>query len=139
MRKKTPTATIPMATMTSIRVSPDWLFLLVATVLQELIRRAATIGLGGFFLTEEAIRRAFSDVVPQDWVQFVARQSQATRAELIERMAVEFGSWLREMDPRTLASAVLENFSFSIRIEVSAQPKKEPAGEQRAPDRPRVE
>lgn len=98
----------------------------VESLLQELIRRAATIGLGGFFLTEEAIRRAFSDVVPQDWVRFVARQSQDTRRELVDRMAQEFGSWLRALQPDMLVRAALERFSFSIRIELEARPRAKP-------------
>lgn len=93
-------------------------------ILQELIRRAATIGLGGFFLTEEAIRRAFSDVVPQEWVRFVVRQSQDARGELIGRVAQEFGAWLRTLDPRFLAETALNDFSFSIRIEVAAKPRR---------------
>jgi hypothetical protein len=102
-------------------------------LIQDLIRRAATVGLAGFFLTEEAIRKAFSDVVPQEWVRFVIRQSKEARRELIDRMAEEFGSWLKAADPRTLARLVLENFSFSIRVDITARPRRhdEPESEER--------
>jgi hypothetical protein len=107
-------------------------------LLQEVIRRAATIGLGGFFLTEEAIRKALSDVVPQDWVRFVVRQSQEARRELIERVAQEFGSWLQALDPRSVARAILEDLTFSIRIDVSAEPRERVA-ERPDPGPPRRE
>jgi hypothetical protein len=87
------------------------------------VRRAATIGLGGFFLTEEAIRRAFAEVVPQDWVQFFVRQNEEMRRELLDRMVREFGDWLRGVDPTSLARSMLEDFDFSLRIELSAQPR----------------
>jgi hypothetical protein len=95
----------------------------VETLVQEVVRRAATIGLGGFFLTEEAIRRAFAEVVPQEWVQFFVRQNEEMRRELLDRMVREFGDWLRGVDPTSLARSMLEGFDFSLRIELSAHPR----------------
>jgi hypothetical protein len=95
----------------------------VEGLFQELLRRAATIGFGGFFLTEEAIRKALADAVPPDWVQFVVRQSQDMRGEMIDRLAKEFGSWMRKTDPRTLARSLLDDYHFSIQIDFSVKPK----------------
>ncbi len=97
----------------------------VEGLFQDLLRRAATIGFGGFFLTEEAIRKALADVVPPDWVQFVVRQSEDARGELIDRLAQEFGSWMRRTDPETFARSVLDDYHFSIQINVSVQPRRE--------------
>ncbi len=97
----------------------------VEGLFQDLLRRAATIGFGGFFLTEEAIRKALADVVPPDWVQFVVRQSEDMRGELIDRLAQEFGSWMRRTDPETFARSVLDDYHFSIQINVSVQPRRE--------------
>ena len=105
----------------------------VEALFQELIRRAATIGLGGFFLTEEALRRALVDVVPPDWVQFVVRQSQDMRGELIDRLAREFGAWMRTVDPQTLARNLLEDYELSIRIEISTKTSRHD-GAKEAPD-----
>jgi hypothetical protein len=97
----------------------------VEGLFQELLRRAATIGFGGFFLTEEAIRKALADAVPPDWVQFVVRQSQDMRGEMIDRLAKEFGSWMRKTDPRALARSLLDDYHFSIQIDFSVKPKGE--------------
>jgi hypothetical protein len=96
----------------------------VEGLVQEFVRRAATIGLGGFFLTEEAIRRAFNDVVPQDWVQFFVGQSEEMRRELINRLAEEFGAWLKRSDPAALSQFLLQHFDLSIRIDVTAHPRE---------------
>ena len=97
----------------------------VEGLFQDLLRRAATIGFGGFFLTEEAIRKALADVVPPDWVQFVVRQSEEMRGELIDSLAQEFGSWMRKTDPETFVRSVLDDYHFSIQINVSVQPRRE--------------
>jgi hypothetical protein len=104
----------------------------VEGLVQEVVRRAATIGLGGFFLTEEAIRHAFAEVVPQEWVQFFVRQNEEMRRELLDRMVREFGDWLRGVDPVSLARAMLEGFDFSLRIELSAHPRS-PERKKKAP------
>ncbi len=96
-----------------------------------MVRRAATIGFGGFFLTEEAIRRAFAEVVPQEWVQFFVRQNEEMRRELLDRMVREFGEWLRGVDITSLARSMLEGFDFSLRIELSAHPRP-PEGTKKA-------
>ena len=60
-------------------------------VLPELMRRVFSAGLSSFFLTEEAIRKALGDTLPQDWSDFAIEQSDRTRAELFDRLSVEGG------------------------------------------------
>ncbi|MEE8557033.1 MAG: hypothetical protein V3T14_04015 [Myxococcota bacterium] len=113
----------------------------VEGLVQEVVRRAATVGLGGFFLTEEAIRKAFADVVPQDWVQFFVGQSREMRTEVIDRLTREFGTWLRGVDPEALAQVLLDRFDLSVKIEVTARrrspeeppPEDEPEEEGQSP------
>ncbi len=38
--------------------------------LPELLRRVASIGFSGFFLTEAAVRKALGDTLPKDWIDF---------------------------------------------------------------------
>jgi hypothetical protein len=97
---------------------------------QELVRRTASLGLSSFVLTEEALRKAFSESLPQDWVEYLARQGTDTRKELLEALIREFGDWLRKIDPETLQRTVLhtllEDFELSFEIKVSAKPRGDP-------------
>jgi len=61
---------------------------------QEAVRRAANLGISTFFTTEEAVRRAFSESVPPDWLEYLNRQGTDLRSELLDRMSREFGEWL---------------------------------------------
>jgi hypothetical protein len=99
----------------------------VEALYQEFVRRAAALGLSGFVLTEEAVRRAFGDVVPKDWVKYATEQSSEMRRELMDRIAQEFGAWLRELDTekvqRTLLQTLLDEYDFAVNIEISAKPR----------------
>jgi hypothetical protein len=95
---------------------------------QEIVRRAATLGFSSLFLTEEAIRNALSDTVPQEWAEYLSGQSSTVRTELIDRVAAEVGAWLRQSDPEELArrivQAMLEEYEFTLKIDVTARPRK---------------
>ncbi len=95
-------------------------------IFQEVVRRAAAAGFSSFFMTEEAIRQALSENLPRDWVEYAARQGGAVRGELVDRLAAEFGAWLRALDPeallRTVAQLVLEQYDLRVEIDLSAQP-----------------
>jgi len=90
---------------------------------QEAVRRAAQLGLSTFFTTEEAVRRAFSESVPPDWLDYLNRQGTDIRGELLERMSREFGEWLHKIDMPQIMSKLLEEHDFELRISVSARPR----------------
>ena len=87
---------------------------------QELIRRGTSLGLSSFFLTEEAVRRAFADKVPPEWIEYVSRQGEEVRADLADRLGKEFGNWLRTVDIPELVGELLERYDVSATIELSA-------------------
>jgi hypothetical protein len=99
-------------------------------LLHEAIRRTAQIGFSSFFATEDAVRRAFAEAVPRDWVDYASRQSQDLRAEMIERMSAEFGAWLRSIDMAQIVGNVLAENDFELRISISGSRKSA----DRAPD-----
>jgi hypothetical protein len=84
--------------------------------LPELLRRGMSLGLTGFFMTEEALRRALGETAPREMIEFVVAQSEKTRAEFLDRVSREFGRALAAMDPVELAKRMLEGRT----IEVSA-------------------
>ena len=97
---------------------------------QEAVRRAANLGISTFFTTEEAVRRAFSESVPPDWLEYLNRQGTDLRSELLDRMSREFGEWLRQVDMAQIMSKLLEEHEFDLRISVSANRRSK----ERAPE-----
>ena len=87
--------------------------------LPELLRRGLTMGFTGFFMTEEALRRALGDSLPRDWMEFMVEQSEKTRAELLDRLSREFGRVISAFDPVEILRRLLDGQT----IEVSARIK----------------
>jgi hypothetical protein len=85
--------------------------------LPELLRRGLSLGFTGFFLTEEALRRALGDSLPRDWMEFMVEQSERTRAELLDRLSREFGRVISAFDPVEILRRLLDGQT----IEVSAR------------------
>ncbi len=100
----------------------------------ELVRRVLSIGLSGFFLTEEAIRKALGDAVPRDWTDFVVAQSDRTRKEFLERLSFEIGQSLENIDIARVLTELLEGRTLEVNAEIRLTPK----GPEVAPTRLRV-
>jgi hypothetical protein len=82
--------------------------------LPDLLRRGMSLGLTGFFMTEEALRRALGDTAPREMVEFVVAQSEKTRAEFLDRVSREFGRALSAMDPVEVVKRMLEGRTIEI-------------------------
>ena len=99
----------------------------------DLLRRGMSLGLTGFFMTEEALRRALGETAPREMIEFVIAQSEKTRAEFLDRVSREFGKALSAMDPIELAKRVLEGrtveISATIRFVEDEKAKKKPETE----------
>jgi hypothetical protein len=95
------------------------------TALPDLFRRVMALGLSSFFTTEEAIRKAVGDTLPQDWIDFARQQSDRTRAEMIDRLAAEFGRVVQSVDLAELAERVLEGRSIEITARVRLGEREE--------------
>ena len=89
----------------------------------ELVRRVLSIGLSGFFLTEEAIRKALGDAVPRDWTDFVVSQSDRTRKEFLERLSFEIGQSLENIDIARVLTDLLEGRTLEVNAEIRLTPK----------------
>jgi hypothetical protein len=96
----------------------------------EALRRVLSLGFTGFFLTEEALRKALGDSVPRDVVEFVLDQSQRMRGEFLDRVSKEFGRVLERVDPVEVARRLLEGRT----VEVSAQFRLVPERKQQPDD-----
>jgi len=84
----------------------------------ELVRRALSLGLSGFFLTEEAIRKALGDTIPKDWTDFAVDQSDRARREFLERLSFEIAQSLDKVDVAAVLQELLQGRTLEIRAEI---------------------
>jgi hypothetical protein len=86
------------------------------------MRRVIAVGLSGFFLTEEAFRKAVGDTLPKDWSDFAVGQSDRTRAEFIERLTFEIGRAIENIDVAEVASKLLTGRTIEVKAEFRLKP-----------------
>jgi hypothetical protein len=90
----------------------------------DALRRVLTLGFTGFFLTEEALRKALGDSVPRDVVEFVLDQSQRMRGEFLDRVSKEFGKMLERVDPVEVARRLLDGRTVEVSARFRLVPEK---------------
>lgn len=95
--------------------------------LPEIMRRAIATGLSGFFLTEEAVRRAIGDTLPKDWADFAVDQSDQIRADLMDRLAIEMRRAFESVDPAEVINQLLDGRTVEIKAEFRLKPDEEDA------------
>ena len=84
----------------------------------DLLRRGLSLGFSGLFMTEEAVRRAFGDTVPRDWIDFATEQSTRTRTEFLERLSGEIARSLEAIDLVEILDSLLSGRTLEIRAEI---------------------
>ena len=108
----------------------------MAGFLPDLLRRGLTLGFTGFFLTEEAVRKALGESVPRDLMDFILTQSERTRAEFLDRISKEFARAFSVFDPVELAKQLLEGHSIEVNAKIRLVPSSSEE-EENEPTRPR--
>ena len=93
-----------------------------AGFLPDLLRRGLTLGFTGFFLTEEAVRKALGESVPRDLMDFILAQSERTRAEFLDRISKEFARTLSSLDPVEVVKRLLEGRSIEVSASIRLVP-----------------
>jgi hypothetical protein len=93
--------------------------------LPEILRRAMTLGLSGFFSTEEAFRRALGDTMPKDWLDFANEQRERTRQEFTALFAHELGRAFERVDIGTLVEQLLVGRSIEVSARIRLVPQEE--------------
>lgn len=99
----------------------------------DIMRRALSLGLSGFFLTEEAVRKALGDTIPRDWTDFLLDQSERTRAEFLERLSFEIGRALENVDVAAVLTELLEGRTLEVKAEIRLGGKEDRGAERSRP------
>jgi hypothetical protein len=76
------------------------------------------LGLSGFFLTEETIRKAVGDTLPRDWADFAVEQSERTRKEFLERLSFELAQSIEKVDLAAVLHELLEGRTLEVKAEI---------------------
>lgn len=84
----------------------------------EFLRRSLSLGFTGLFMTEEAVRKAFGDKVPRDWVEFFIAQGDRTRQDMVDRFSVEFGRVLSAMDPVETLKRLVDGQTLEVSAKI---------------------
>jgi hypothetical protein len=111
---------------------------------QELLRRAMTLGFSGFFATEATIRSALGNTLPKEWVDFAGEQGERTRQDIIERMAREFGRVIENLDVADVLRTLLDGHELEVNarfrlVPGDDEPDETDAAGKKTPRRPSAE
>lgn len=86
--------------------------------LPELTKKILSLGLGAYFLTEDAIRRAVKDAkIPREIGKSIAQNASKGKEELFGFVARELSGFLRQMD----LQKELDRFAKTHKIRVTAE------------------
>ena len=93
------------------------------SLFQEAVRRATGLGISGLASTEEAVRKAFQERAPREWLRFVADQGDGLRAEIADRIAAEFAAFLRSPELEQKLRQLLDEYEVSVSFKLRADPR----------------
>jgi hypothetical protein len=93
------------------------------SLFQEAVRRATGLGISGLASTEEAVRKAFQERAPREWLRFVSDQGDGLRAEIADRLAAEFAAFLRSPEFDQQLRGVLDDYELSVNVKLSRRAK----------------
>lgn len=91
----------------------------------DLVRKAIELGFTGLFTTEQTIRRALGETVPQDWVDFVSSQSERTRADFTDALVKEVGRSLDNLDLAETLDQFLSGRTVELTTRIRILPRAE--------------
>lgn len=110
------------------------------TGLPELTRKILTLGLGAYFLGEDAVKRAVKETkLPRDLASSVLSSASKGKEELFGYVARELSSFLRQMDVQAELSRFASTHKIKLSAEIEFIPRTAPApasGEAPAPEAP---
>jgi hypothetical protein len=92
--------------------------------ISDMIKKIASIGLGGAFLTEEAIRNLLGDVpLPKDIVSGLVQNAKGAKEDFAKSLREEFRKYLSHVDTKKLTDYVLQNYDVEVKASFSFKKK----------------
>ncbi len=90
------------------------------TYVPELLRRALFTGAGMLFLTEEGLRKTLGEFnLPRDAVNYLIKQSEKGRDELLPVIQRELARWISRVDVSGLVREIVDGLSFEVHTTIT--------------------
>jgi hypothetical protein len=95
-------------------------------LIPDTVRRALVAGLGALFMTEEGVRHLVAEMrLPKEAVQFLTRQADQAKAQLLEIISRELRSFLESVNLAEELQKVLCSVVLEVRTEIRLVPSDE--------------
>ncbi len=95
--------------------------------LSDIIKRVVSIGVGGAFMTEEAVRKILDDLpLPKDIVTGLIANAKNAKGEFVDGIREEVRSYLSKVDPEQLVDRVLQKYDIEVEARFKFSPKTKP-------------
>ena len=89
----------------------------------EFVRRALEVGFASFFTTEQTIRRAVGETIPQDWIDFISAQSDRTRKEMTDAIVSEAARSIERIDLMDTLDGLFSGRTIEINAKIRLAPR----------------
>jgi hypothetical protein len=97
----------------------------IDVLVPDLVKKILITGIGGIFLTEEAIKKMISEVtLPKDMANFVLQQSTKSKNELVRIISEEVGNFISQIRVDREILKVLRDIKINIKMEVNFEPRE---------------
>lgn len=96
----------------------------------EMMKRAVTVGLGTFFLTEESLRGMVSELkLPKEILGGVLESATRTKNDLVQNLSQEVLRRIMErVDPLAFVQEILSRNELELSVRISFKPKNGGSG-----------
>ena len=106
------------------------------SILGDTIKRIVSIGVGGAFMTEEAVRKILDDLpLPKDIVTGLIANAKNAKSEFTEGIREEIRSYLSRVDPEVLMSKLVDKYDIEVEAKLKFKKKSDAAGVVKSDDK----
>lgn len=90
----------------------------------DVIKRIVSIGVGGAFMTEEAVRKILDDLpLPKDIVSGLIANAKNAKGEFVDGIREEIRTYLSKVDPETLMERLVEKYDIEVEAKLKFKKK----------------
>ncbi len=106
--------------------------------ISDIIKRVVSIGVGGAFMTEEAVRKILDDLpLPKDIVSGLIANAKSAKGEFVDGIREEIRTYLSKVDPEQLVDRLVQKYDIEVEAKLKFSPKAKKATEEEAPREPK--
>ncbi len=93
-------------------------------IVQDVLKRALSLGLSSLFSTQETVRKAVGEAMPPEWVDFASDQGSRARQEFIDRLSDQIEGVLEKVDVNEIVDTVMKGRTLEVKASLKILPPK---------------